>query len=609
MAALKGRPNLLDNLQKTFFLVWNASWINSTLLFVSSIILGLIPTAQVWITKLLIDKLSISSMVLGHSGQVTEPLKQVITLIILEALLFLLGELLSIRKESLSILLGEKLRNLISVQILEKANNIEYSNFEDPSFHDRMQNAFQEASSRPLNIITQLFTEIQLLATLITGSFMIIRLDWFILVVLFIVALPVFFVQNKFGMMNYWMLRSRAPNLRKQSYIGMLLTSDRFIKELRVYGIEKYFLAKYKDLFSKFYSETKTFTGRRSRTSSFTVIGQMIGWIVCITLVILHMVKGELTNGDFILYIQLVTSSQQNISAILSGFSRIFSDSLFIRNLYEFIAIPSDPKNEEKEEWNEEVNEIEFVNVSFRYPNTERMVLKNINFTISRNQSVGLVGLNGAGKTTLVKLICRLYEPTCGQVLYNGKPVNSYSASSIQQKISILFQDYASYCLSVKDNIGLGRVSSINEDTQISKAAEEFGVDQFAEKLPHGMDTQLGKIFEGGSEISGGEWQKIALARSYFRNGDVVIMDEPTAALDAQAEYNTLQSITKKKTNHIMLFISHRFSTMRLADSILFLENGQIIESGTHNDLVKKGGKYASLFELQAEGYKLNIDE
>lgn len=399
------------------------------------------------------------------------------------------------------------------------------------------------------------------------------------------------------------MVRQRAPELRKQHYLGMLLTNVRFIKEIRVFGVEGYFVNLYKSIFTKFYTENRQLILKRSLMSVLASAGSTFGWLLTAGYVVFRIAQRTLTLGDFALYTQAISTTQGQLQSLLRGLSSLYSDTLFVRNLFEFLALPVHNPDAGKQ-WAEPIREIEFRNVSFRYPNTDRDVLHNVSFNIRSGQSLALVGKNGAGKTTIVKLLCRLYDANDGEILINGKNVAEYTPRSLQEQIAVLFQDYAWYCLSVKENIGVGRISDIHDMNKISAAAKQGGADTFVADLPRRYDTILGRLFEGGVELSGGEWQKVALARSFFRNGSLMILDEPTASLDAEAEYETFEKLLENSLSRITFLISHRFSTVRMADQILVLENGRCIEMGTHKDLMQKEGQYAYLFKLQARGYE-----
>ncbi len=501
------------------------------------------------------------------------------------------------------VIVGELLSNQISLQVLHKTNSMDLAFFEDSRFYDRLQNAYQEAGTRPLGIVSQIFSLCQTTITLLSVTFMLVRLNWILLLLIFVTTLPILYVQSRYGERNYWMLRQRAPELRKQHYLGMLLTNDRFIKEIRVFGIEGYFVNLYKSLFNKFYTENRRLILKRSLMGTLASLGSTFGWLLTAGYVVLRAAQRALTLGDFALYTQAISTTQGQLQSLLRGLSSLYADALFVRNLFEFLALPARDLNSGKQ-WTEPIREIEFRNVSFHYPNTDRDVLHNVSFNIRVGQSLALVGKNGAGKTTIVKLLCRLYDVTDGEIFINGKNVAEYAPRSVQEQIAVLFQDYAWYCLSVQENIGVGRISESHDMDKIQAAARQGGADTFVSKLPGRYDTVLGRLFEGGVELSGGEWQKVALARSFFRNGGIMILDEPTASLDAEAECETFEKLLEDSLSRITLLISHRFSTVRMADQILVLENGQCIEMGSHEDLMQKEGQYAHLFKLQARGYE-----
>jgi ATP-binding cassette subfamily B protein len=294
--------------------------------------------------------------------------------------------------------------------------------------------------------------------------------------------------------------------------------------------------------------------------------------------------------------------AQGQVQAVVMGLSTLYSNALFLRNLFEFLSLPSRDLSF-GQEWTEPITEIEFQDVTFCYPGTDRTVLHNINFKIHRGQSLALVGKNGAGKTTIVKLLCRLYEPTAGRILVNSKDIADYSPRSVQEQIAVLFQDYGHYQLTARENIGMGRLADLRNMPAIEMAAQKSGADDFIQELPTKYSTTLGRWFEGGIQLSVGQWQKVALARAFLRNGQVLILDEPTASLDAEAEFEIFEKLLQESADQIALLISHRFSTVRMADHILVLEEGKCTEAGSHEDLMQLEGHYARLFKLQAKGY------
>jgi ATP-binding cassette, subfamily B, bacterial len=312
---------------------------------------------------------------------------------------------------------------------------------------------------------------------------------------------------------------------------------------------------------------------------------------------------GQISVGDFALFVGGLSQVQGQFSSLLSGVSNIYQSLLYMRNLFEFLELPQRDLDAGLV-WSEPIEQIELEKVGFRYPLTTRDVLKDVSLKVEKGQALALVGENGAGKTTIVKLITRLFEPTSGRILLNGKDAALYSPRSVQQQMSIIFQDYGQYQMTARENVALGQLSALSDTTALEQAGEKSGANEFVQTLPSGYDTMLGRMFEGGRQLSGGQWQRLALSRLYFRDASVLVFDEPTAALDAQAEFNTIEALRNQAKDRITVLISHRFSTVRLANKIVVLEQGVVQESGSHQTLLEQGGVYTSLFKLQAKGFE-----
>lgn len=559
---------------------------------------GCVPALQLWTSKLLID--TATSFLFGRGPDLPERL---LTLLVVQAGLTILAAVLGLAQNALSGLLGELVGNGISLQVLTKTNSLGVAFFEEPRFYDRLQNAYQEAGSRPLEIVLQVFRLGQSIVTLASAVLLLWRLHWAILPVLLVTSVPAFLIQSRYGYQTYWMQRQRAPELRRQRYYGMLLTSDGLVKEIRTYHLEGFFLRAYTSLFDKFYRENRKLTVRRSFSSLIGTVLSTLGWLGTAAYVVARTVGRTLTIGEFALYTQTISLAQGQLQSLMSGVSMLYSHALFMHNLFEFLTLPASDLSAGMP-WTEAIRDIEFRGVSFRYPGAGHFVLHDVSFRVSHGQSLALAGVNGAGKTTIVKLLCRLYEPTSGEILLNGKSVARYSPHSIQDHVAVLFQDFGHYYLSARDNIGVGRVSYASDANAIQSAAQKSGADRVIEGLPAKYDTLLGRWFDEGVQLSGGEWQKLALARAFLRNGDVLILDEPTASLDAEAEAAVFESLLNDATERISILISHRFSTIRRADRIVVLENGKCVESGSHEELMAAQGQYARLFDLQARSYQ-----
>lgn len=558
---------------------------------------GFLPSAQLWLTKILIDTAA-EAFRTDNPGLFT----RLLFLVILQAVLVFLISLLDMMRSTIAARLGELLRNHINLQVLQKANRFDVPFFEDSHFYDKLHNAYSEVGDRPLQIVAQLSISIQSIIALFSVTLLLAKVHWIITVVTLISTVPALLVQAHYGQRNYSMLRERAPAFRKQHYFGMLLTSDWFIKEIRAFGLEDHFLKCYRSFFDRFYVENCSLISMRNRGSALAMAASGLGWFLSASFVIVQAAQRTVTIGDIFLCIQAISAAQAQSQSVLSGLASLYSNTLFLRNLFEFVALPTRDQSAGLH-WSEPIEEIEFRNVSFHYPGTSREALHGISFRIRRGGTLAVVGNNGAGKSTLVKLIARLYQPTSGDILINGKNLSEYSPRSVQEQVSVLFQDYGHYCITARENIGIGMVSNISDSRAIEAASKASGANELIEKLPDKYDTILGKWFDGGVQLSGGEWQKIALARAVLRRGRILILDEPTASLDAQSAHNTLQGLLQERSDRITVFVTHRFSSVRTADQILYLEAGRCVESGSHSDLMASCGKYANLFRLQASEY------
>lgn len=590
------------DISKVIILVWNTNPVYTLLVAVLTAVAGLIPVVHLWISKLLLD--TVATILQGGVKDPDGGLARLLALVGIQAGMFFLTTLLSTVQNTARELLGEQVRIRIGVQVLEKTSRLELAFFEDEKFYNRLQNAYEEVGQRPLEIVSQFFFMAQSLVTLSSMAAILAQLHWMALPFIIFTTLPALWIQNRYGFQNYWMLRERAPELRKQHYYGMLLTSDWFIKEIRIFHLEKYLLDLYKTIFNKFFRQTRDLVLRRNGANILASGISILGWLSITAYVIFRSVARAITIGDFVLYTQAVSAVQGGLQSFFGNLSSLYSHTLFLRNLFDFLSLPARDLAAGKQ-WTEPVDEIEFREVSFRYPGSQNFALRDASFKVHKGQSLALVGKNGAGKTTIVKLLCRLYEPTCGEILVNGKNIAEYSPQSVQEQIAVLFQDYGNYYLSAAENIGVGKIDHRANRASIRIAAQKSGADRVIEDLPQQYETMLGKWFEDGAQLSGGEWQKVALARAFFRNGKMLILDEPTASLDAEAEYEVFENLVQNNGEQIKLLISHRFSTVRMADQILVLEDGCPIERGTHDELIEADGQYAYLFKLQARGYEL----
>ena len=443
----------------------------------------------------------------------------------------------------------------------------------------------------------------QALITLASIGSLMTRLGWHVMPIVILASIPGVVVSSKFGAEGYRMIRRRATEARHQNYLGSILTSDTLVKEVRLFGFERYLIEGWQAYYQTFRTQFVSLLRRRSGwglTASLTA-----SFLIALaTLSVLRRAaQGAITVGDFALFVGGIVQIQNQFSLLLNSVTGIYESLLYMRNLFEFLELPS--RNlDEGDQWRGPINIIEFEHVSFRYPLSDRDVLSDVSFRIERGQSLALVGENGAGKTTVVKLVTRMFEPTAGRILLNGLDAARFSPRSVQREMSIIFQDYGQYQMTARENIGLSRTSALGDDPAIEGAGEKSGAVDVVNDLPERYETMLGRLFPGGRQLSGGQWQRLALGRLYFRPASVQIFDEPTAALDALAEAAMIDRLRAHGAERITLLISHRFSTVRTAEHIVVLHEGGVVEAGRHEDLVAQGGIYATLFNLQARGYR-----
>jgi ATP-binding cassette subfamily B protein len=594
-------PSLVLDIIRALILVWKTQPAYALLSAILAFLQGLTPAIQLWVSKLIID-MAARALQTGTTGYI-KSLSGLLMLVGLQAGLLFLGTLFTTAQETIRPLLGELLGNKLNLKIIDKTNSLEIPFFENDKFYDKLQIAYQGAGSRPLEIVFQLFTMMQTIIAFFSMAAILIRLNWATLLLVAGTMVPILLLQNHYSIRNYLMLRARAPDLRKQQYLGMVLTSNWFIKELRVFHLEELFTNLYRSHFDKFYFENRRLLFKQNTSLIFASVGYYLGWFLTAGYIVIRLINHTVTIGDLALYTQAISATQGQIQSILVGISSLYSSSLFLHNMFEFLCLPARNLSEGLT-WMEDIQEIEFQDVSFSYPGTREKVLDKISFKVQRGQSLALVGKNGTGKTTLVKLLCRLYEPTSGRILVNGKNLVEYSPRSFQNLVAVLFQDYGRYYLTARENIGIGHHPEINNLQAIESAAERGGADTLVRNLSNNYETVLGRLFDEGVELSGGEWQRVALSRGYMRKGQVLILDEPTASLDAEAEMHVFEGLTQQNNNQITFLISHRFSTVRMADKILVLDKGHVSEMGSHAELMACNGQYAYLFKLQARGYK-----
>lgn len=593
----------LRNTPEAFRLVWSASRSAALVGGSLTLIAAVLPAAQAWAGKLIIDA------IVSAARQGMEPvagLGHVGPYLLLEFALVLLGSLTGQIRSLFDRILQSQLTNHVNSLIIYKAIELDLQFFENPIFYDTLQNARRQADVSALNIVNATLQMVQQVITLISLVVLLLRFSPWLAVIVFVSAIPAFLSQSQYAERAFRAVTRRAPEARLLNYLEVLLTSSDTIKEIKLFGLGKPLLRRYQELFTRFYREDRAIAERR------TIAG--LGWGLLSNLayygsyawIVLRAVAGIITLGDMTMFLAIFRQSQSSIRSLLDSLNRLYESNLFLDNLIEYLKLqpllvaPADGLTAPAP-----IRQgIEFKNVSFRYPGSDVYVLRDISLFIRPGERIALVGLNGAGKTTLIKLLTRLYDPTDGQVLLDGVDLRNYDLTSLHQRFGVIFQDYARYQFTVRENIGFGQVDALDDLARIRQAADRGGASPIIEDMPQGYDTMLGRRWEKGQELSGGQWQKIALARAFMRKAEVLVLDEPTSALDAEAEYEVFRRFGELMEGRIAVLISHRFSTVRMADRIALLSAGKILELGSHDELIRLDGAYARLFNLQAEGYR-----
>ncbi|MBZ9715014.1 ABC transporter ATP-binding protein [Deinococcus multiflagellatus] len=584
----------LHDLRATLGLVWAASPLHSLIYAGSSLGGSALPAANLYVSKLLLDEVARAAQ-----GGVTY--RALLTLLATQVGLVVLGSLLSTLQNTAQQLLGDSLQHAVSRRILSKAAGLSVERFEHAETYDRLQQAYREVGSRPLGVATQLVSLAAGLVTLGSVGALMTTLGPWVLPLVILATIPGVIVNNRFGVEGYRMLRRQTHDARVQNYLGSLLTSDAHVKEVRLFGFENELLSRWREYYLGFRRQLVALVRRRAGWGfAAALLGALLIGLAS-ALILRRAAAGQVSAGEFSVFVLGIAQVQSTVSGLLGGGSAVYQNLLYMRNLFAFLELPSRDLDA-GETWEGPNDTIEFRNVGFRYPLTDRDVLQNVSFTVRRGQALALVGENGAGKTTVVKLLTLLFSPTSGQILLNGQDAARFSPRSVQREMSVIFQDFGQYQLTARANVALATTPAAGPDHAVARAVERAGA-EFVQTLPDGLDTPLGRLFQGGRQLSGGQWQRLALARLYFRDASVLVFDEPTAALDARAEFETIEALREETRERITLLISHRFSTVRLADVILVLAGGEVAETGSHRELMARGGRYAALYDLQARGY------
>ena len=587
----------------TLRLVWEADRAGAVAILALTGLLALLPAGVAWLGKLIVDGVVLAART-GAEADRTRVAWIVAAELGLMAVQTTAARLLSLRRE----LLRGSLGNRINERILEKALTLELRHFEDSEVYDKMQNARREASSRPLSLAMQILAIAQNAVTLTALSGLLWRLSPVSVLVVVAASIPAFFAEARLSGESFRLWTWRAPEGRKLNYLEWILTRDSHVKEVKVFGLGPLVLGRYRALFQKFFVEDRRLAVRRFRTGVVFGLVSLGAFYAMYALLAGRAARADISLGDLTLYITVFRQGQGAVQSILSGVGGLYEDALFMRNLFDYLDLPTSAERPRVTPAltvpRGKPSRLVLDHVSFRYPGKEAWALRDVSLDIAPGEKLGLVGENGAGKSTLVKLLLRLHDPTEGSIRYGGVDLRDMDPADLRGRIGAVFQDFVRYQFSAAENIGLGEPSHLEDRPRIERAARLGGAESVVARLPQGLDTVLGGWFEAGNELSAGQWQKLAIARAFMReDAELLVLDEPTAAIDAEAENELFERFQALSAERTAIVISHRFSTVRLADRIAVFHGGKLEELGSHQDLLAADGRYAHLFRLQARGY------
>jgi ATP-binding cassette, subfamily B, bacterial len=584
--------------------VWEADRRGAVVVAALTLVLALLPAGIAWVGKLIVDGVVLAART-GAEADRARVAWLVAGELGLMAIQLTAGRLLGLRREILRGALG----NRVNERILEKALELELRHFEDAAVYDKMQNARREASARPLSLVMQVFAVAQNVVTLAALSGLLLRLSPMSVLVIVAASVPAFLAEARLSADSFRLWTWRAPEGRRLNYLEWILTRDSHVKEVKLFQLGPLVLDRYRALFRKFFDEDRRLAVRRLRAGLAFGALSLVAFYGMYVLMAGRAARAEITLGDLALYIAVFRQGQGSVQAVLQAVGAMYEDALFMSNLFDYLAIPTGGEapraTPARAPARGRPGAIEIRDLSFRYPGRDAWALRGVNLTVAPGEKMGLVGENGAGKSTLVKLLMRLYDPSEGEIRYGGVDLRDMDPRELRARIGAVFQDFVRYQFTAAENIGVGNPAFVDDRVRVAEAARRGGAAAVVEALPRGLDTVLGGWFEAGHEISAGQWQKLAVARAFMRDeAEVLVFDEPTAAIDAEGEHELFERFQALAADRTAIVISHRFSTVRIADRVAVLHGGRLEEVGSHRDLVARGGRYARLFRLQAAGYR-----
>ncbi|WP_417592980.1 ABC transporter ATP-binding protein [Owenweeksia hongkongensis] len=596
---LKDRVSAFRNLPRFFKMIWHTSpgmTLGNVLL---RIVKAAIPVVMLWVGKLIIDE------IVFQIAQENKDFHNIWIYLAMELGLALFSDIINRGITLLDSLLGDLFSNETSVKLIHHAATLDLYQFEDSKFYDKLERARRQTNSRTA-LMSQTLTQLQDIITIIFFAVGLIAFKPLLIVILFIAIIPSFLGETTFSERSYSLTRSWTPQRRELDYLRYIGASDETAKEIKIFGLQDFISQRFKKLAEEYYKANKKLATSRAFWGSLLTAVGTVAYYGAYVYIVIDTVNGDISLGKLTFLAGSFLQMRNMLQSIMNRFSQIAESALYLQDLFDFFELRPQiiPKSSNPKIPDPILQGFTFENVSFKYPGSERYSLKHLNFHLKAGEKLALVGENGAGKTTLVKLLSRLYEPTEGRILLDGVDLSEYDIVDLRKNVSIIFQDFVKFQLKADENIAIGNINQLQKQDLIEDSADKSLANTVIDKLPERYQQFLGKRFEGGVELSGGEWQKIALARAYMGEAQLMILDEPTSALDARAENEVFIRFSELITGRTAVLISHRFSTVRMADRILFLENGELLELGSHDQLLEKDGKYAALFKLQAKGYE-----
>ncbi len=582
-------------------LVWRSAPAGVIALALFTLAAAALPPFIAYVGKLIIDAV-VAHAALEHAVRlVALELAAVVALAGCERVLGLIRQLVGLR-------LGIDL----NVRILEKAAELDLRHFEDPEFYDKLTRARREASTRPLSLVQSNFQVLRQGLTLAGYVALLLRFSGWMALAVLIATIPAFVAEARFSGAAFRLRNWRSPDSRRLTYLEYVLANDEHAKEVKLFGLGPLLLGRYKQLAETFFADDRKLAFRRAIWGYALSLVSTAVFYGCYALIVAATFRGRLSLGDMTLYLVAFRQGQQSFQAVLGALGGMYEDTLYMSNLFDYFAIPTEPKRPPGPVGVVRAEQgLRFEGVGFRYGGAGvggdlgRWALRGVDVFIPKGQSLALVGENGAGKTTFIKLLAGLYQPTEGRILLDGRDLRSWDEAALRGRIGVIFQDFNEYQLALRENVAFGSVAHRDDELRVGRAVEQGGAKELVAGLAGGLETQLGRWFSGGVDLSGGQWQKVALARAFMREeADILILDEPTAALDAEAEHAVFQRFRALAAGRTTILISHRFPTVRMADRILVLEGGRVVEDGSHAQLLAAGARYAHLFGLQAAGYQ-----